>query len=110
MADKKLKRLSRADLLEMLLVQTKEVERLREKLTEMEKQLQERQLRINNAGSLAQAVIEVNKVVEAAQAAADQYLENIAAMEAEAKIKCRQLIQETLEKADSIRKVAKNGK
>lgn len=110
MADKKLKRLSRADLLEMLLVQTKEVERLREKLAEMEKQLQERQLRINNVGSLAEAVIEVNKVVEAAQAAADQYLENIAAMEAEANLKCKQLIQETLEKTENIQKVAKSGK
>ncbi len=85
MTDKELKRLSRAELLELLLLQTQESERLRTELAQTRQQLEERQLRIQNAGSLAQAVIDINGVMEAAQKAADQYLENIAAMEAEAR-------------------------
>ncbi len=85
MDDKKLKRLSRAELLELLLFQTKETERLQERVKELEAQLADKQIKIKEAGNLAQAVLEVNKVVEIAQAAADQYLENAARMEQEAR-------------------------
>ncbi|MEE0060343.1 MAG: DNA repair protein [Acutalibacteraceae bacterium] len=85
MDDKKLKRLSRAELLELLFFQTKETERLQERVKELEAQLADKQLRIKEAGNLAQAVLEVNRVIEIAQAAADQYLENAARMEQEAR-------------------------
>lgn len=84
MVEKKLKHLSRAELLELLVLQTKENERLQERIKELEGQLADRQIRINNAGNLAQAVLEVNRVIEAAQIAADQYLENAKRMEQEA--------------------------
>ena len=93
MTNKELKKLSRADLLELLLVQTRESERLKKKLSAAEKELAERQLRMSAVGTLAEAMVEVNGVMAAAQAAADQYLENIAAMEAETKKKCDQMIQ-----------------
>lgn len=85
MEDKKLKRLNRAELLELLVFQTKETERLQERVKELEAQLADKQLRVKEAGNLAQAVLEVNRVIEAAQAAADQYLENAARMEQEAR-------------------------
>lgn len=99
MTDKELKRLSRAELLELLLVQTKEVERLRKELKQTRLQLEDRRLRIENAGNLAQAVLEINGVMEAAQAAAEQYLENIAAMEEVTKQKCEQLLQAAAQEA-----------
>lgn len=77
MTGKELKRLSRAELLELLLQQSREVERLQKKLDRAEKQLQSRQIMIEEAGNIAEAALRINEVFEAAQQAADQYLENV---------------------------------
>lgn len=77
MTNKELKRLSRRELLEMLLDQSKEVERLQRELKEAKRQLSDRQILIDNAGSIAEAALQLNHVFEAAQEAANQYLENI---------------------------------
>lgn len=77
MTEKELRRLRRVDLMEMLLEQTKEVERLQAELEDTRKQLEDRRIMIEESGSLAQAALQLNKVFEAAQQAADQYLENI---------------------------------
>ena len=97
MKEKALKRLSRAELLELLLRQTQETERLQEKLAEAEALLAQRYLKVQEAGNLANAVLAVNNVVEAAQAAAQQYLDNIIAMEAQTKARCEQLLREAEE-------------
>lgn len=91
MKEKELKRLSRAELLELLLVQAKEIEHLQAKLEKAEKALSDRNLRLMKAGSLAQAVVEINGVMEAAQAAAQQYLDNIVRMEQETKLRCEKM-------------------
>ena len=80
MKEKELKRLSRAELLDLLLVQTKEAERLRKRLEKAEQELADRNVQIEKAGDLAHAVVQINGVMEAAQAAAQQYLDNIARM------------------------------
>jgi len=77
MTDKELKRLSRAELLEMLIAQTQEVERLQLLLEDAQRQLDDRQILLNKAGSIADACIQINGVFEAAQAAAEEYLVNI---------------------------------
>ena len=98
MTDKELKRLSRSELLELLLVQTRERERLEKELEEARKMLEDRQLRIDKAGDLAHAALEINGVMEAAQAAARQYLENIERMERETRRRCDEmLIKATME-------------
>ena len=71
MTDKELRRLSRTDLLEMLLEQSKEVERLQQELAEARQQLQDRRIMTEEAGSIAEAALRINRVFEAAQAAAD---------------------------------------
>ena len=76
-SDRELRRLSRAELLEILIALMKEKEELQQQLKETEKRLADRTLDIQNAGSIAQAAIKVNGVFEAAQRAADQYLENV---------------------------------
>ena len=93
MSEKELKKLNRAELLELLLVQTRETERLRSKLAKAEKQLSDRQLQVEKAGDLAQAVLEINGVMEAAQAAARQYLDNIVRMEQETKQRCEKMLR-----------------
>ena len=102
MTSKELKRLSRADLLELLLAQTRETETLKKKLQEAEEELATRRFRMSNAGTLADAMVEINNVMAAAQSAADQYLENIAAMEAETRQKCEKMLQAAAQEARKI--------
>lgn len=100
---KELKRLNRAELLELLLTQTRETERLQKELDETKARLNDRNLRIQETGDLAQAVLSLNGVMEAAQAAANQYLENIQAMERETREKCQLLLRQAREEAEKIK-------
>ena len=77
MANKELKRLSRSELLEMLISQTEENERLREQIINLQSSLDERRIFIEKAGSIAEASLAINKVFQAAEAAAQDYLNNI---------------------------------
>ena len=78
-----LRRLSRKQLLELLLRQTRRVDELELKLAEAERRLEQRRITELEAGSIAEAALRLNGVFEAAQAAADQYLENIRAIAGE---------------------------
>ena len=77
MSEKELRRLSRCELLEMLIAQMEENELLKQQLEESRTKLQSRYIATQNAGSIAEASLQLNGVFEAAQAAAEQYLENI---------------------------------
>lgn len=77
MTGKELKKLNRADLLELLLEERRENERLRSQLARANDRLNDRSIQIETAGSIAEAALQLNNVFAAAQAAADQYLENI---------------------------------
>ena len=77
MTDRELRKLSRKDLLEMLLIQSRELTRVKQELEEANAQLQQRRIAISQSGSIAEAALKLNGIFEAAQAAADQYLENM---------------------------------
>ena len=77
MTDKELKKLSRSELLELMLEQSREIDRLQEELAETKEALQERNLKIESCGSIAEAAAEVNSLFHAAQRAADMYLLNV---------------------------------
>ncbi len=77
MMEVELRKLKRVELVEMLLEQRKENERLKSRVEELEQELASRQIKLAEAGNIAQAALELNEVFAAAQAAADQYLENI---------------------------------
>lgn len=80
MTERELRKLSRLDLLELLVQQVEENERLRAELKQAQEQLESRELMIENAGSIAQASLQISRVFEAAQMAADVYLENVRRM------------------------------
>lgn len=77
MTDRELRKLSRQDLLELLLQESKENERLRGELEEANRQLADRKIAIDSVGSIAEAALELNGVFRAAEKAAAQYVENI---------------------------------
>jgi len=76
MTEKELKKMKRPALLEILVSQSKEIDRLRAELEKKEKELADRRIIIEKSGSLAEASLEIFHVLEDAQKAADLYLEN----------------------------------
>ena len=81
MDDRELRKLSRQDLLEMLVELSRENEKLKAELEETQKKLQSKRIRISEAGNIAEASLQLNNVFEAAQKAAAQYLANIQLLE-----------------------------
>lgn len=77
MTDKEVKKLSRTDLLRLLIEQTEENERLTARLSKLEQELSKRILIMENSGSIAEAALSLTDVFTQAQDAADRYLESI---------------------------------
>lgn len=77
MTDKELKRLRRGELLELLVEQGRQLERLERELEEARAELARREIAVREAGTLAEAALKLNGVFEAADAAVRQYMENL---------------------------------
>lgn len=77
MTEKEMRKLSRADLLRLLLRQTRRNEELQAELDRANAQLEQRRIEIERSGTLAEAALRLNGVFEAADRAAKQYLENL---------------------------------
>lgn len=77
MTNSKLKKLNRKQLLELMLEQSKRIDQLEQELEQAREELENRRIIAEKAGSIAEASLQLNKVFEAAQLAADQYLENV---------------------------------
>jgi len=76
MTEKDLKRLSRKQLLELLLKQTQRADAMEEALAKAEERLRDKTLIESEAGTMAEAALRLNGVFEACDAAAAQFLEN----------------------------------
>lgn len=107
MTDKELKRMNRNDLVEIIYqYQNRELEQS-ETIEKLTAQLSDRRTHIENAGSIAEAALSVNHVFEAAQAAADQFLEEIRAANADKEAQGRQIVAQAQAEADAIREKAR---
>lgn len=114
MTDKELRKLSRAELLEMLITVSKENEMLRTQIEKQDTLLKEREISLSRAGSIAEAALELNGVFTAAEAAAAQYLENVRRqedicqrMEEGAKEEAEKIVAEAQQRAGVIEARAK---
>lgn len=121
MADKELQKLKRGDLLEVLLEQSKAIDdlkiQLQEKddiITSLKEKLEARKIDIQEAGTIAEASFKLNGVFEAAEKAAQQYLENlkdlhdreqsiVSTKEEEFETRCKAMLKETMERCDSMK-------
>lgn len=106
MTEKQLKKLSRAELLEILIQQTKRNDSLEaeltelkiayeEKISEYEALLERKRIAVEESGSIAEASLKLSGVFDAAQKAANVYLENIRMLEKETEERCRAMQEET---------------
>lgn len=105
MTDKELRKLTRTELLELLLVQSRELDKLNRELEDLQCQFQKREIALSQAGSIAEAALQLNGIFEAAQAAADLYLENVRTpnkMLEDTQAQCDALLQSTREKVHNV--------
>ncbi len=106
MTDRELRKLSRRDLLEIMLRQSEEIRELKEKLNKAEAELRDRQIKIDKCGTLAEASLQLNGVFDAAHAASRQYLDNIENFSQRQEKICERMIEESQAEADAILKAA----
>lgn len=75
MTEKDLKKLNRYQLLELLIVQTERADKLEASLKLAERRMVDQTLQITPLGSIAEASLHVEGVFQAAQKAADMYID-----------------------------------
>ena len=99
MTDRELRKLSRSDLLEMLVDLSEEHNLVKQQLKAAEEKLNNRQIMIDNAGSIAEAALQLNGVFEAAEAASEQYMESLRSLSQRQDEICRRIEWECREQA-----------
>ena len=108
MTDKEVKRLSRSQLIEIIYqLQTRE-EELTDKNRRLEEELRSKRIRMENAGNIAEAALELNDVFRSAQNAAAQYLSEIQIIRETAEKERQQIILAAQEEARQIIQKAKD--
>ena len=98
MTEKELKRLNRYQLLELLMMQTARVKELEEQIT----QLQAQQILLSNLGSMADVSAKVSGLLEAAQKAADLYIEAAQAKAARIEESAREMVRQEQDNEETI--------
>ena len=107
MTDRQLRKASRTDLLKLLLEQRKETEAMRRQIDQLQEQLQQRQITIDQSGTLAEAALKLSGIFDAAETACQYYTENIRGLSGRQEEICRAMEQETREKCDRMMEQAK---
>ena len=102
MTGKELKRMSRKDLIEIILVQQKENEELSDQLMKASNKLKDRKIVLDKAGSIAEASLQMSGIFEAAEVAAKKYLDNIEILAGRQEEVCKKMEAEAQKKADQI--------
>ena len=108
MTDREFKRLNRADLIEIIYRLQENEEKYRETIDRMSKKLDAKLSKIENAGSLAEAAVSLSNIFEAAQYAAERYLQDVYRLreEAAAELECAKKEADRI-RADAYREAAK---
>lgn len=101
MTDKELRKLRRDDLLQILIDQQKQIDALKAELQLSKEALNNRDMAIQESGTLAEAALKMNGVFDAAQSAADEYVAQI-------RKKADEMAAEAEKKAEEARKQAEN--
>ena len=124
MEKNKIKKISKKELLEIMLNQAKKIKELEKELNNVQTKLDSKKISIEESGSLAEASLKLNSVFENAQLAIEQYKYNVEEQckkltndtKKECKLEKEKIIKESLEKckkkedklAEKIARVDKN--
>ena len=77
MTEKELLKLKRSEMLEIMLAQSREIDKLREELEEAKAKVEDRELRLKDCGNIAEASLRLTNIFTEAQKAVDLYVENV---------------------------------
>lgn len=102
MTDKEFKRLSRAQLIDIIYQLQVEIDKLNEEKQDLENELADKRIRLGNAGNIAQAALEINDCFRSTQNAAEQYLNEIKALREEAEAERKRILARAQAEADAI--------
>jgi cell division septum initiation protein DivIVA len=102
MTDKEFKRLSRAQLIEIIYQLQLQIDELTERNQAIEKELTDKRLRIDNAGNLAEAALEINNCFLSAQNAAEHYLNEIKVIREETEAEQQRILAQARAEAAEI--------
>ena len=108
MTDKEFKRLSRAQLIEIIYQLQLQIDELNEVKQVLESELNDKRLRLSNAGNIADAALEINNCFRSAQNAAEQYLNEVKAIREETDTERQRILKEAKAEAEAIIAGAKN--
>ncbi|MCD8217183.1 MAG: hypothetical protein LUD01_03915 [Clostridiales bacterium] len=98
MANKELRSMNRAELIEIIYALQQEERSIREENEKLHAELDEKILRLDKAGSIAEAALGLNHIFEDAEAAAQQYLDSLRVVETEA----ARILENARQKAEQI--------
>ena len=100
MMDQELRHLTREDLLDIIYELQRRTQQVEQENETIRKQLADRTVKLEKAGSIAEAALALNGVFEAAQAAAEQYLENVRRLSGQQEQICARLESESRQTAE----------
>lgn len=108
MTERELRKLTRVELLEMLLTLSRENEEMAARIRQLEEVQRQRAITLESAGSIAQAALELGGVFEAAQRSAELFLLSIREKEQAAQELCAQRVAECEANARNIEREAQH--
>lgn len=101
MTDKEFKRLSRSQLIDIIYQLQLEIDELCEQNKNLERKLEDKRIRLSNAGNIADAALEINDCFRSAQNAAEQYLNEIKAIREETEAERQKILAQAQEEAQA---------
>ena len=102
MTETELKKMSRGELLQMLILQSDENTALKNKVEELEQQAQKREILIGESGTIAEAALKLSGIFEAADRAVGEYQENIRRLSADSAAVAKARLDEVEKKANAL--------
>ena len=102
MISKEMNKLSRRELVDIIYQMKKNEQQMQEEITVLQKTLQDKRIRLSEAGSIAEAALDITKMFSVAQNTADLYLHEIACMKADAENECKKMIEDAKKQAKDI--------
>ena len=102
MNSKELKRLNRRELVDIIYQLKKNEQEMQEVIAALEKEVQDKRIRISAAGSIADAAMSVTNVFSSAQQTADIYLYEISKMKEDTERECAIKLKEAEDKVKEI--------
>ena len=102
MTDKEFKRLSRSQLIDIIYQLQLKQNELEEENRKLKAEVGDKRIRLREAGNIAEAALAMHNVMQSAQNAADQYLEEIRAMKQDTAEACNRILEKAKQEAAAI--------